>query len=260
MKIEIPQRFNGPPSSANGGYIGGLLADRIGAASAEITLRAPPPLDVALELRSEGDGLFTLHDGDTLLAEARAVEFLVDVPPAPTFDEAAAAGALGRMRAHGNVENPYRRCFGCGIDRADGLRIVPTPVGDAGVVASDWTPSRSLADADGLVPTPVVWAALDCPAGFAWSHRLSDAPPMMTGRIAAQSPPSKAWRAAATARSMSAWPPAGTLAKAWPVAGSNTSSVAPSLASTQAPPISRRLGWARKRRVASVIGAFNVLA
>ena len=186
MKIEIPQRFNGPPSSANGGYIGGLLADRIGAASAEITLRAPPALDVALELRSEGDGLFTLHDGDTLLAEARAVEFLVDVPPAPTFDEAAAAGALGRMRAHGNVENPYRRCFGCGIDRADGLRIVPTPVGDAGVVASDWTPSRSLADADGLVPTPVVWAALDCPAGFAWSHRLSDAPPMMTGRIAAR--------------------------------------------------------------------------
>ncbi|HRO58851.1 MAG TPA: hypothetical protein PK177_06740, partial [Burkholderiaceae bacterium] len=93
--LEIPNRFNGPPASANGGYIGGLLADRIGAASAEITLRAPPPLGVTLDLRSASDGLFTLHDGDTLLVEARVTEFDVEVPTAPGFEEAGAAGELG---------------------------------------------------------------------------------------------------------------------------------------------------------------------
>jgi hypothetical protein len=90
------------------------------------------------------------------------------------------------MRAHARTGNPYRRCFGCGIERDDGLRIIPAPVGDDGVVATDWTPSADLAGADGTLPAPLVWAALDCPAGIAWTHRLPDAPPMMTGRIAAR--------------------------------------------------------------------------
>ncbi len=57
---------------------------------------------------------------------------------------------------------------------------------DAGVVASDWTPAASLAAPDGTMPAPVLWTALDCPAGIAWTHRLPDAPPMMTVRIAAR--------------------------------------------------------------------------
>lgn len=183
--LSIPRRFNGPPASGNGGWVGGLLAERLGAASVEVTLRAPPPLDAPLELRPHGDG-FALHDGDTLLAEAVARAFELQVPRAPDPDAAAAAGALGRMRAHARTGNPDRRCFGCGIDRDDGLRIVPAPVGDDGVVATDWTPAAELAGADGTLPAPVVWAALDCPAGIAWTHRLPDAPPMMTGRIAAR--------------------------------------------------------------------------
>jgi hypothetical protein len=183
--LSIPRRFNGPPASGNGGWVGGLLAERLGAASVEVTLRAPPPLDAALEVRPSGEGV-ALHDGDTLLAEAVARDFALDVPAAPSLDAAAAAGALGRMRAHARTGNPYRRCFGCGIDRDDGLRIIPAPVGDAGVVATDWTPAAELAGDDGTLPAPVLWAALDCPAGIAWSHRLPDAPPMMTGRIAAR--------------------------------------------------------------------------
>lgn len=183
--LSIPRRFNGPPASGNGGWVGGLLAERLGAASVEVTLRAPPPLDVPLDLRPQGDGL-ALHDGDTLLAEAVARAFELEVPRAPDPDSAAAAGALGRMRAHARTGNPYRRCFGCGIDRHDGLRIIPAPVGEDGVVATDWTPAADLAGADGTLSAPVIWAALDCPAGIAWTHRLPDAPPMMTGRIAAR--------------------------------------------------------------------------
>ena len=183
----IPARFNGPPASGNGGYVSGLLADALGAPSVEVTLRAPPPLDAPLVLARRDDGTLALLDGDRLLAEARAHAFELDVPAPPSPEAAAAAGAVGRLRAHARTGNPYRRCFGCGIDRDDGLRILPAPVGDAaGVVASDWTPSADLAGADGTVPAPIVWTALDCPAGIAWTHRLPDAPPMMTGRIAAR--------------------------------------------------------------------------
>lgn len=183
--LTIPSRFNGPPTSGNGGWVAGLLAERLAAPSVEVSLRAPPPLDAPLVLRAHGDGL-ALLDGDTLLAEAVARPFALEVPAAPPFDAAAAAGALGRMRARARTGNPYRRCFGCGIDRDDGLRLLPAPVGDAGVVASDWTPAASLAGPDGTMPAPVLWTALDCPAGIAWTHRLPDAPPMMTVRIAAR--------------------------------------------------------------------------
>jgi hypothetical protein len=36
-----------------------------------------------------------------------------------------------------------------------------------GLRAAPWTPDPSVADRDGLVLPEVVWAALDCPSGFA---------------------------------------------------------------------------------------------
>lgn len=184
--IVVAHRFNGPPASGNGGYVGGLLAQCLGAASVEVTLRAPPPLDTALDVRPrDAGGLRLMHD-DRLLAEAVAAPFTLEVPPAPPLADAAAAGALGRLRAHQRTGNPYRRCIGCGIDRDDGLRLLVAPVGDDGRVATDWTPDRALAQADGTLPVEIAWIALDCPAGLAWSHRLPDAGPLVTARIAAR--------------------------------------------------------------------------
>jgi hypothetical protein len=186
--LTLPARFNGPPASGNGGYVAGLLADRLGEQPVQVTLRAPPPLDRPLQLRPLDGGGLSLHDDETLLAEAvvstRALAQLA-LPAMPTLEQAEAAGALGRMRARARTGDPYARCFGCGIDREDGLRLMPSAVGDAGVVAAAWTPSAAHALPDGTVPTEIVWAALDCPAGYAWSNRLPDAPPMMTGRITA---------------------------------------------------------------------------
>lgn len=199
----IPRRFNGPPASANGGYVAGLLAaalcERLSAAdgastkacgpadapaAVEVTLRAPPPLDEPLALQATADGL-ALMRGGLLLAQACFAPLDVALPPLPSLEQAAAAGALGRMRAARRIGNSYLSCFGCGVgrDAHDGLRIVPSPVDETGTVAADWTPHAGLADALGYVPAPIVWAALDCPAGIAWNYRLQDAPPLVTGRM-----------------------------------------------------------------------------
>jgi hypothetical protein len=182
----VPHRFNGPPASGNGGYVSGLIAERLGASAVEVSLRAPPPLDVPLAWRAGEDGSLALVHGDTLLAEGRPVSLEIALPALPTPDTAAAAGLAGRLRARSRSGNPYARCFGCGIERDDGLRIIPAPVGTDGVVASDWIPDPALAGPEGTLPPPIAWAALDCPAGIAWSHRLGDAPPMVTVRMAAR--------------------------------------------------------------------------
>ena len=219
--LVIAPRFNGPAHSGNGGYAAGLLAGRwlarrggaraagadalpaegrvsghgaghaldratgLASPAVEVTLRAPLPLGRPLQLQESGADVLALMDGAVLLAQARAAELTLEPPPSPTLKLAAAAGALGRLQAAHGVGNSYLTCFGCGIGRHahDGLRIVPSPVGDDGVVASDWTPHTSLADAHGRVPDEIVWAALDCPAGIAWNHRLRDGPALVTGQM-----------------------------------------------------------------------------
>ena len=51
LTMTIPRRFRGPPNSGNGGYVCGMLARNI-AGAAEVTLRAPPPLETALDASS----------------------------------------------------------------------------------------------------------------------------------------------------------------------------------------------------------------
>jgi hypothetical protein len=186
----IPRRFNGPATSGNGGYVAGALAARLAPGAVQITLRAPTPLDVPLQLRPFGEGGLSLHDADTLIAEAIPTQLPADLPPAPDLEQARAAGALGRMTARQRLgQEDYETCFGCGIRRErDGLCIVPTEVDAAtGVVAAEWVPDPSLPTDDaGQLRPEIIWAALDCPAGFAWSNRLTPTPLMMTGRMSAQ--------------------------------------------------------------------------
>ena len=180
--IVIPRRFRGPPHSGNGGYACALLARHIDAPTAEVTLRSPPPLDRAMEVRLEGDRALLL-DGEHLVAEA-APTSLEPVAP-PRVSPAEAIEAVSRFR--GFEQHPFPSCFTCGPERAtgDGLRIFAGPVAEASeVVAAPWTPSTDLAGADGIVAEPAVWAAIDCPTG--WAHvddRLSAVLGRMTARI-----------------------------------------------------------------------------
>jgi hypothetical protein len=157
----IPARFNGPPGSANGGVTCGLLARATGAS--EVTLRLPPPLDVALRLEDR-----SLYDGDALVAEAGQGHVSLDPAPAVSVTDAAVAAS----RYAGLVDHPFPTCFVCGPDHPTGLHLFPGPVGP-GVVAVPWTP----ADQDPVM----VWAALDCPGG--WSCDLPGRP-MVLGRMA----------------------------------------------------------------------------
>ena len=152
--ILIPARFNGPPGSANGGFACGLVAALV-PGRAEVTLRSPPPLDTPLTVaRTEGQ-VEVRHD-DTLVAHAESVDFDVEVPEAVSLEEAreASKGYLGFS------EHAYSTCFVCGPERDDGLGIYPGPVEGREVVAASWTPPADVRD-------ELVWAALDCPSGWA---------------------------------------------------------------------------------------------
>ncbi|RLV48327.1 hypothetical protein D9V37_14945 [Nocardioides mangrovicus] len=167
----VASRFNGPPRSGNGGYTCGLLAHEFGLGeTVEVTLRRPPPLDVALDLR-RGETL-ELLDGETLVAEARAVEETVDAVDPVDLETARAASE----HYPGLGSHPFARCFGCGTERPDGLRVFPGPVAgdDAGRVAAAWTPAESTAadwheydDPTERCSVATTWTALDCIGGWA---------------------------------------------------------------------------------------------
>jgi hypothetical protein len=152
--LVIDARFNGPDGSANGGYTCGRIAALLGG-DAEVTLRSPPPLERALAVERDGDGLRIL-DGGTLVAEALPVTAELEVPDPPSWDEAERAAA----RYPGFTEHAFPRCFVCGPQREprDGLRVFAGPLGD-GRFAATWQANE--------VRTEFVWAALDCPGAIA---------------------------------------------------------------------------------------------
>ncbi len=168
--IVIDRRFCGPPNSGNGGYVCGLLARHI-EGSAEITLRAPPPLNRPLEIIEGAGGGVELRENGTLLATGRATALDVDEIPVVTFAEAEAAA---RRTPYDERNHKLPTCFVCGPARThgDGLRILAGPLlppaGTRPVTfATPWIPYSNLAGGDGLVAPEFVWAALDCPTGFA---------------------------------------------------------------------------------------------
>jgi hypothetical protein len=181
-EVSLGERFRGPPASANGGYACGAIAGLLGG-GVEVTLRRPPPLARPLRLlrADDRDNTAAVYDGDELVAEARPATVALSVPGTASLAEArAAAGHYPLFQGH-----PFPTCFTCGPDRAagDGLRIFPGPLPGGELWAAPWTPDLSVADRDGLVMPAVVWAALDCPSGFAAG--VGDTV-MVLGRMAAR--------------------------------------------------------------------------
>jgi hypothetical protein len=166
--IEIPHRFCGPPKSANGGYACGRLAAFIDGA-AEVTLRSPPPLDRVMRVLADGDGV-ALFDGGRLVGNAKSAEVTIDIPAMPSFAEAHAA----EQRTIAADRHNLPTCFVCGPQRdpGDGLRIHVGPLdpdgaGWYGPLAATWIPDAGLADNSNEVRAEFIWAALDCPTGYA---------------------------------------------------------------------------------------------
>jgi len=157
----VPARFNGPPGSGHGGYSAGVFA---GGDRSEVTLRSPPPLDTPLSMV---EGQVRGPDG-TVVAEVRPAGGFDTVVPPTSYGEAVDA-ATGYP---GFSDHPFPSCYVCGPDRADGLRIFAGRLPD-GTTAAPWTVPPD-------VSPPTVWAALDCPGG--WAINVAGRPYVL-GRI-----------------------------------------------------------------------------
>lgn len=161
-ELTIPGRFNGPPGSANGGYTAGLIAGALGDGPAEVTLKAPSPLDRPLRVDHRGDSV-AVHDGDTVVATATPAAVEVEAPAPVSLDRA--AGTAERSMFWDPDGHPFPTCFVCGPlrDEGDGLRIFAGPLGGGELFAAAWTPPPALGGNDGRLADELVWAALDCP-------------------------------------------------------------------------------------------------
>ncbi len=111
-----------------------------------------------------------VYDGDHLIATLDSGD------PGPGVEGVPWDTAVTVSRSYpGFTHHPFPTCFVCGPERAegDGLRIFPGRLPD-GRSAAPW----SVPDE---VSPPLMWAALDCPGGWA---AIREDSPYVLGRIA----------------------------------------------------------------------------
>jgi hypothetical protein len=145
-----------------------------------VRLRTPPPLERELQVSTGvADGRRTLEvrDGEHPVAQATTGAALepTGIPAGVSFAAATRAGE----GYEGLADHPFPTCFSCGTarERGDALRLQPGRVaGGDGEYAAAWAPA---ADVD----LETVWAALDCPGG--WAAGIAGRP-MVLGTMTAQ--------------------------------------------------------------------------
>jgi hypothetical protein len=174
MTLTVERRFRGPTTSGNGGYVSGLVAAAVGPGPVTVTLRTPPPLGRPLELTRSPEGALLTVDGATVAEAQEGGPELVAVEPVGTADARATADHYAGLHRH-----PFPQCFVCGTDRdpRDALCLRPGRLED-GRTACVWTVGADLAGRPELV-----WAALDCPGG--WAAPI-EGRPMVLGRMTAR--------------------------------------------------------------------------
>lgn len=150
----------------------------------ECTLRKAIPLDRDLqtEVSEESARLLSEHE---VVIEAVKTQIDRAAHAAVSVSEA----ELAASQSPAFVNHPFPTCFTCGPQRAadDGLRIFPGRIDkneSSSIFAAPWTPDSSLTSGGVTVRPEFVWAAMDCPTGFAagfpWKGTL------VTGRLAVE--------------------------------------------------------------------------
>lgn len=178
MAVIIPEIYRGPPRSGNGGYVSGVFAgllERRPEEPVEVTLRSPVPLDQPMAVDADGDGVRVYNDG-VLVAEVggNPGPLDLDIPAPPDFDTALAAQPHsislqpreGGPMAGGRGFHPI--CYCCGADHEDGLYVFASRIDDVQSAAA-WRTKTAWGDADGNLPAPLLWTALDCPGQVAFA-------------------------------------------------------------------------------------------
>lgn len=169
-EILVPKQFRGPPTTANGGYICGLLASAVSPRGSAM-LRAGVLVGEPHTLTHNDDGgaVLTNAEGQPVATAKPAGEADIPEPPvAPSLEDArryAAASPFATRSLH-------RGCFSCCVEReaGEGLGVFVGQVEGAepGVCAGTWTPHANFAAADGTIPDEITWGALDCSGSMAW--------------------------------------------------------------------------------------------
>jgi hypothetical protein len=189
MLIELSAQHCGPPQSGNGGYVCGLCAHRYamhvsayadsgalrGPFAFEAKYSQPAPIGAPAILAATDSGSeLKSADGAVLFAGGRPAAGEFAAPPAvAAYDQAERAAA----RYLSADEHLFPDCFVCGPNRkaGDGLRIFAAPFSETdATVAAAWKLDAAFASAQGVIPLPIVWSALDCPGYFAYLFASGD--------------------------------------------------------------------------------------
>jgi hypothetical protein len=150
------------------------VAVAAGVRAVEIKRAEGVPVDRPMTVRVNERGA-EVHDEEGLVARGSGEELPVvaPVPPSLTVAREATARFLGQLE-RGEVVHPFPECFVCGHRRGvgDGLRLFAGPLdgvgGEApGARAAAWRPDAAFLDSAGRLRPEFVWAALDCPGGWA---------------------------------------------------------------------------------------------
>ena len=106
----------------------------------------------------------------------------LEAPNPVSFEKAAEIAAALPPDGH-----PYPECFVCGPLREprDGLCIYPAELEGHDMVAAPWIPDDTLSRDDGVIEDVFMWAALDCPSGFA-TYLLAPGSTIILGRLTAK--------------------------------------------------------------------------
>ena len=147
----------------------------------ECTLRAPVPLNLPLQFERTQSGA-VLKQGEKVVVEARGTTVSITPPNPVSFKTVTEAMASSPAM---DPRHPFPTCFVCGPKRKlhDGLRIFPAPV-DGALHAAGWMPENEFGDERNQLRTEFLWAALDCPTGFAAGFPTAGT--LVTGRLAVQ--------------------------------------------------------------------------
>ncbi|PSR69330.1 hypothetical protein C8258_05435 [Nocardia sp. MDA0666] len=161
--ITIPTHIHGYPDLAFGGYVAGLLADRVGG-EVRVDFRRGVPVRTPVQITDTESGSVLTDSDGTVLAEASPGSVELAVTPPPTWEDAVVASrdsfAAGRA---------IPDCYGCGTTNTPGrgLRLYPWRLRDQDLVAAAWIPDAELAGPGGHLTTENIWSAVDCPGGWA---------------------------------------------------------------------------------------------
>jgi len=159
----IPAHIHGYPDLAFGGYVAGMLADRVGG-EVRVDFRRGIAVQAPVLLTDSGSGSVLTDLDGTVLAEANPGSVELAVLPPPSWEQAVEAS-----RASFAAGRPIPDCYGCGTANTPGrgLRLYPWRLRERDLVAAAWVPDPELAGPGGHLTTENIWSAVDCPGGWA---------------------------------------------------------------------------------------------